>query len=282
MINAWPIYVGSLLFGITASVIGVFVVLRRLSLMTDALSHATLPGIVIALWLFKNNPLLLIAGGMISGTCGATLFLYLQHKTRLKIDTLLGVVLSLFFGIGLVLTSFAQKYSLADHGILMRLLLGNPILITLHDVHSLCMVTLTTFLILWIIRRPLMVILFDKQYAHITIHNHTLYDILLICLLLITISIGLPLVGVILMSALVVAPGIAARQWSSSLISIVIIAAIIGGASSILGTCISAHYAHIPAGPVICIITISTTLCSIIGAPHRGILWQQRKKYVSS
>lgn len=281
MIATWPIYLGAFLFGIIASIIGVFVVLRRLSLMTDALSHATLPGIVIALWLFKNHPLLLITGGMCSGGLGGILFLYLQQKTRLKVDTLLGVILSIFFGAGLVLTSIAQKHSLADHGLLMRLLLGNPVFMTPYDVYSLCFIGLIVVITLWIIKRPLLVVLFDKQYAHMTVAYYFLYDSALLFLLLMAISVGLPLVGVILMSTLVIAPGIAARQWSSTLSSIIFIAACVGGTSCVTGTFISAHFAHIPAGPVISIITISIALCSIIGAPHRGLLWQKRKKYVS-
>lgn len=282
MINTWPIYTGAFLFGITASIIGVFIILRRLSLMTDALSHATLPGIVIALWLCKNNPFFLIAGGMCSGALGGVLFLYVQKHTKLKVDTLLGVILSVFFGAGLVLTSLAQKYNLADHGLLMRLLLGNPVLITVYDVYSLLIVGLIVLTILWIIKRQLFVVLFDKQYAHMTVPYYALYDSALLCLLLMTISIGLPLVGVILMSTLVIAPGIAARQWSSSLTTIIKIAALIGGTSCIAGTGISAHFSHIPAGPVISIITITVAICSIIGAPHRGIWWQKRNKYVAS
>jgi manganese/zinc/iron transport system permease protein len=281
MIATWPVYVGALLFGIIASTIGVFVVLRRLSLMTDALSHATLPGIVVALWLFKNHPFLLITGGMCSGALGALLFLYLQQKTRLKVDTLLGIILSVFFGAGLVLTSLAQKYSLTDHGLLMRLLLGNPVLMTPHDVLSLCIIGLLILVTLWMIKHPLLVVLFDKQYAHMSISHYIMYDTLLILLLLIAISIGLPLVGVILMSTLVIAPGIAARQWSSSLSVIIPVAACIGGTSCLMGTFISAHFLHVPAGPVISVLAIGTALCSIIVAPHRGIVWHRRKKYVS-
>ncbi|RTL06624.1 metal ABC transporter permease [Candidatus Dependentiae bacterium] len=282
MIHTWPIYIGAFLFGITASVIGVFIILRRLSLMTDALSHATLPGIVIALWVCKNNPFFLIAGGMLSGSLGGILFLYVQQKTKLKVDTLLGVILSVFFGAGLVLTSLAQKYSLSDHGILMRLLLGNPVLITMYDVYSLCFVGVVVLGTLWIIKRQLFVLLFDKQYAHITVPYYTMYDTMLLCLLLMTIAIGLPLVGVILMSTLVIAPGIAARQWSSNISTIIALAAVIGGTSCVAGTNVSAHYTHMPAGPVISIIAISIALCSIIGAPHRGIWWQKRKNHVTS
>lgn len=282
MINTWPIYAGAFLFGTIASVIGVFILLRRLSLMTDALSHATLPGIVIALWLCKNNPFFLIAGGMCSGALGGILFLYVQQNTKLKVDTLLGVILSVFFGAGLVLTSLAQKYSLSDHGLLMRLLLGNPVLMTLYDLYSLCIVSLIVLVILWIIKRQLFVVLFDKQYAHITVQYYALYDSALLFLLLMAISIGLPLVGVILMSTLVIAPGIAARQWSSSLATIISIAAGIGGTSCIAGTALSARFVHMPAGPVISIITITIAICSIVVAPHRGIWWQKRKNHVTS
>ncbi|HTM06238.1 MAG TPA: metal ABC transporter permease [Patescibacteria group bacterium] len=280
MVATWPVYVGAFLFGIIASVVGVFVVLRRLSLMTDALSHATLPGIVIALWLFNTRPFWIITGGMCSGALGAFLFLYLQKKTCLKVDTLLGVILSIFFGAGLVFTSLAQKYKLTDHGLLMRLLLGNPVLMTSQDVLSLSVVGFIIGVTLWLIQRSLFVILFDKQYAHMTVSYYVIYDILLICLLLFAISVGLPLVGVILMSTLVIAPGIAARQWSSSISIILPLAAFVGGASCVVGTYISGYFLHIPAGPVISILAITTALFSIIGAPHRGILWFQRKNHV--
>jgi manganese/zinc/iron transport system permease protein len=280
MFVTWPIYLGIALFGSTAAVLGVFIVLKRVSLMADAISHATLPGAVTALWLFGGRAFFMIVGGMCTGSIGAFLVFHMQKHTKLKIDTLLGVVLSVFFGIGMVLLSLAQRCGLADHGVLMRLLLGNPILITQEDCAVITIASIGVLTILGFCKKNVTMLLFDYVYGICAQPLLIYYDFLLTFLLLLIIAIGLPLVGVIVMSTLVIAPAIAARQWSSTLRIIVPLAGAIGGITTVSGTYISAQYLHVPAGPVISIIEILFAFFSIIAAPHRGILWTRKAFYV--
>jgi manganese/zinc/iron transport system permease protein len=270
---AWPVYSGMALFGAAAGVLGVFVVLRRLSLLTDAISHATLPGFVVALWFFKATGLEMLIGGICSGAMGAFLVLYMQKYTKLKIDALLGVVLSVFFGLGLVFLSIAQKNAVADHALLMRLLLGNPVLIMDEDFIKVAVVTMLIFAVLCCLRRSLVIMLFDQCYAHCIGISLSFYDNVLLFLLLMLVSVGLPLMGVILMSTIIIAPAVAARQWSSCLSLIIPIAAGMGMFSCITGTYVSSQFLHTPTGPAISIIAISITFFSIACAPHRGMLW---------
>src|SRR5579864_954279 len=126
---------GAALLGMIAGMVGVFALLRQQSLLGDALSHAALPGIVIMFLItHSKNSWILLMGGAMAGIVGTGMVHYVLTRTTLKKDAVLGIVLSVFFGFGLVLMTVAQKYAVADQAILNKFLFGNVAILLPEDV----------------------------------------------------------------------------------------------------------------------------------------------------
>ncbi|QQR53946.1 metal ABC transporter permease [bacterium] len=263
MMLAWPVYVGMSFFAVFAAFFGVYVVLRRMSLMTDVLSHATLPGVVLGFCLFQGSYLCMLVGGMLSGFLGVLLTGFLERHSFLKMDAILGVILSIFFGFGLFLYSFLQRYAGADQAMIMRFLLGNPVLLTRQDCIYIVGLGIIVFFVCATFYKPLQLIAFDRLYAACLGYNIVFYDFLLLFFLLAIISLGLPLVGVMLTSSLMVAPAMVGLQFCSRIRAVQIVAMLVAFFGSGLGLLLSASFKQIPAGPLISIFVISAALFSI-------------------
>lgn len=269
--------ISTALLGAAAGALGVYIFLRKQSLMTDAISHATLPGIILFFLIFQtNNPLLLMTGGMITGMLGSVFVSYVHATTRLSIDALLGVVLSVFFGCGLVLMTQLQKTVCARQAVLNKFLFGNAALLLQSDLMFILPVVIFVLISIWLYSRMFQLYVFNKEYAQVLGFNTALINTTLTGLLLLVVAVGLSVVGVILMSTLIVAPGVAARQWSSRCNKVVILAAFFGAASAVIGSYISSIDVHMPTGPIIAVVSITWTCISLLIAPHRGILWHAR------
>ena len=118
--------IGTMLVGAVAGGMGVFAVLRRQSLLGDAISHAALPGIALMFWLGNaTNPYVLLLGGGIAGCIGAFVVTLVARVTPLKKDALLGIILSVFFGFGIVIKTMIQKQGLAHQAVLGKFFFGN-------------------------------------------------------------------------------------------------------------------------------------------------------------
>ncbi len=269
---------GSSLIGLIAGALGTFVYLRKQSLVGDAISHATLPGIVLALLITANkNPTLLLLGGAISGTIGIISALLITRITKLQSDTVLGIILSLFFGTGLLLLSIVQKYPRADQAVLNKFLFGNIAILLPSDVWPLLIVGLLAGSTLFIFWKELKVYSFDQEFSNGIPHLNTTINILLTALLVMVITICLQCVGVILMSSLLIAPTAAARQWTVRLETTTVLAAFFGAVSAVIGTLIS-NSIHTPTGPTIVLVISTLISASLILSPRRGLLmyWFKR------
>ena len=258
------VFAGFIFFTIIASFVGVFIVLRRMSLMADVLSHATLPGIVIGFSIYPQSYIALLCGGIISGLLGTGVTIFLEKNTRLKLDTILGIVLSIFFGLGLVLYSYLQKFSSLNHGILMRLLVGNPALITQNDCMFIIQVGISILIISCLFYKQIKLLLFDRDFAISTGYNITLYDFLLTFFLVALLSLGLPLLGVMLTSSLLVAPAIIGISCCSTVAYAQALSMIVSSISCTIALLISSRYKQIPIGPVASIIIITCALLVLV------------------
>ena len=266
---------GSAALGLTSGALGSFAVLRRQSLLGDAISHAALPGVAVAFLLTGSKaPLVLVAGAAVAGFLGTLLVMGMVRTTRVKYDSALGIVLSVFFGVGLVLLTFIQRRPDASQAGLDRFLFGQAAGLLRRDLLTMAILggfALAVMLLVW---KELKLLAFDPDYGASLGFPIRALDILLTSLLVVAIVIGLQTVGVVLMAAMVIAPFAAARQWSDSLGLAVGLAAAFGALAGIVGSVLSSEAERLPTGPTIVLCATAITLFSLAFAARRGLFWQ--------
>jgi len=270
------ITLGTAILGAVCGMLGSFAVLRKQSLLGDAISHAALPGIAIAFLLTgaKESNTLLI-GALISGLIGTFWIRGIITKTHLKSDTALGLILSLFFGFGMLLLTFIQKQPNANQAGLDKYLFGQAATLVESDVWFMAIITGICLLVLLLFWKEFKLLLFDADYTKTLGFNTKFIDILITSFIVLAIVLGLQTVGVVLMSAMLLAPAAAARQWTNSLGVMVVLASIFGAFSGVFGTAISASQNNLSTGPVIVIVAGVFVLISFVFSPSRGLLFRQ-------
>ncbi len=266
---------GAAVLGITSGALGSFALLRKQSLLGDAISHAALPGIVLAYLLTgSKQPLSLMLGAMIAGWLATVLLLRIVSSTRIKYDSALAFVLSVFFGLGLMLLTFVQRLPGANKAGLDKFLFGQAATLVETDIITMALLgglALVGMIVLW---KEFKLLSFDPQYAASLGMPVRLLDFIMTTLLVTSIVIGLQAVGVVLMSAMLVAPAAAARQWTDRLGIMVILAALCGALGGISGAVISSTVRHLSTGPTIVLFMSIIVLISMLFAPRRGLVWQ--------
>lgn len=270
------ITLGTAILGGVTGMLGSFAVLRKQSLLGDAISHAALPGIALSFLITgsKDTHILLI-GALISGLLGTFWIRGITTKTHLKSDTALGLILSVFFGFGMLLLTFIQKQPNANQAGLDKYLFGQAATLVESDVWLMSIVTGLCLIVLLLFWKEFKILLFDKDYAHTLGFNTKLIDVLITSFIVLAIVLGLQTVGVVLMSAMLLAPAAAARQWTNSLGLMVFLAAILGASAGVFGTAISSTQNNLSTGPVIVLVASVFVLFSFIFSPKRGLLFKQ-------
>lgn len=265
---------GSAMLGIVNGVLGSFAVLRKQSLLGDGISHAALPGIALAFLLTgSKSSLALLLGAAAAGWIGTLLIMSIVKNTRVKYDSALGMVLSVFFGLGLVLLTYIQKMPVATQAGLDKFLFGQAATLLRKDVMTIGIlggIVLVFLLLFW---KEFKLISFDPDFAFSLGFPVRILDVLLTTLLVIAIVIGLQTVGVVLMSAMVVAPAAAARQWTDRLGVMVAVSGSFGALAGVSGALVSSQAARIPTGPTIVLCAGAIVLFSLLLAPNRGLAW---------
>ena len=265
---------GAALLGIVSGALGTYAVLRRQSLLGDAISHAALPGVAIAFLLTGSKaPLILVLGAAIAGWLGTLLIMSIVRLTRIKYDSALAVVLSTFFGFGLVLHTLIQRTGNANQAGLDTFLFGQAATILERDILTIGILGGIAIIIMLVFWKELKLLVFDEGFAASLGFSIRVLDILLTSLLVIAIVLGLQAVGAVLMSAMLVAPAVAARQWTDRLSVMMLLAACFGALAGVSGTIISSSAARIPTGPTIVLCATVVVGFSIIFASNRGLLW---------
>mgnify|MGYP000452516243 CR=1 FL=1 len=270
------ITLGTAVLGAICGMLGSFAVLRKQSLLGDAISHAALPGIAIAFLITGTKDAnVLLLGALVSGLIGTFWIRGMTTKTHLKSDTALGLVLSLFFGFGMLLLTFIQKQPNANQAGLDKYLFGQAATLVEKDVQLMVIVTGVCLFVLLLFWKEFKMLLFDADYTMTLGFNTKFIDILITFFIVLAIVLGLQTVGVVLMSAMLLAPAAAARQWTNSLGIMVFLAAIFGAFSGVLGTAISASQNNLSTGPVIVLVAAVFVLVSFIFSPGRGLLFRE-------
>lgn len=270
------ITLGTAILGAVCGMLGSFAVLRKQSLLGDAISHAALPGIAIAFLITgakDSNTLLL--GALVSGLIGTFWIRGIVTKTHLKSDTALGLILSLFFGFGMLLLTFIQKQPNANQAGLDKYLFGQAATLVESDVWMMAIVTGICLLVMLIFWKEFKILLFDADYTKTLGFNTKTIDVLITSFIVLAIVLGLQTVGVVLMSAMLLAPAAAARQWTNSLSMMVFLAALFGAFSGVFGTAISASQNNLSTGPVIVLVASVFVVVSFVFSPSRGLLFKK-------
>ncbi len=266
---------GGSILGVISGVLGCFAVLRQESLVGDALSHAALPGVAIAFLLAGRELSLLLMGAGIASWIGLKFVSAILQTTRIKQDTALGIVLATWFAAGIALLAYIQSIPDASQAGLDNFIFGQAAAIIESDVILVTVAGLSLLIVIALFWKEFKLVTFDPEFAGANGFRIGLINTVLSTLIVITIVLGLQLAGVILMVGMLIAPGIAARQWTHKLEQMVILAAVFGAFAGGLGAVISALDSDIPTGPMIIVVAFTLVMLSITLAPGRGLVWSK-------
>ncbi|MDX2138547.1 MAG: metal ABC transporter permease [Chloroflexota bacterium] len=269
---------GGGILGLVTGALGSFAVLRQESLLGDALSHAALPGIAIAFLISGRELTALLVGAAVAGWLGVLLVRAIVSTTRIKQDAAMAIVLSSFFAFGLALLAYIQGRDDASQAGLKSFIFGQAAAIVERDVWTIGLVGGAALLLLLVFWKEFKLITFDMAFARANGIPTRALDLMLSTLIVVAIVLGLQLAGVILMVGLLIAPAVAARQWTRKLEQMVVLAAVFGAASGASGAVASAIEAGLPTGPLIIVAAVLIAFLSLAFAPERGIVWSQLKQ----
>jgi manganese/zinc/iron transport system permease protein len=268
------IALGSAILGVVGGVLGSFALLRRQGLLGDALSHAALPGICIAFMLTgSKSSLVLLAGAGVAGYIATLLIMRLVRDTRISEDAALGIVLSVFFGFGIMLLTFIQHTGTANQAGLDKYLFGQAATLVQEQVLGMAVLGGIALAIIAVLFKEFKLITFDPAFATTLGLPTTGLSILLTSLIVIAVLIGLQTVGVVLMAAMLIAPAAAARQWTERLATMLALAAVFGALSGVSGALLSVSDTRLPTGPMVILSATVIVIVSLLFGRSRGIVW---------
>ncbi len=269
------VVLGAALLGAIAGMLGAFAVLRRQSLLGDALAHAALPGVCLGFLIAGARDLgSIMAGAFFTGALAALAMMAITRTTRLKTDAALGIVLSVFFAVGVVLLTYLQGVGGAASAGLASFLFGQAAAILASDLWIMGGVGLAALALVLALWKEFKLVSFDADFARAQGLPVTALEATLTVMVALAIVVGLQLVGVVLMVALLIAPAAAARQWTDRLGVMVALSAAIGALSGAGGALVSATTRGLATGPVVVLIATAAVLVSLMLAPGRGLIWQ--------
>lgn len=276
--NTSLVVAGTTLLGLAAGIIGVFMLLRKRSLMTDALSHATLPGLAGAfllasvLGLDARSLPLLLAGAACTGVLGVLCVQALLRGTRLREDAAIGTVLSAFFGAGIVMLSYIQKNAPTGAAGLHRFLYGQTAALSAADVTLLAGIAALSVAATLLLLKEFAIVCFNDAFARVNGWPVSILDLGMMALVVIVTVAGLQAVGILLVVAMLIIPSVAARFWTERLWVLIALAGCFGAASGYFGSVTSALLPRQPAGAVIVLTGGVIFVVSMLVAPARGIV----------
>lgn len=276
--NTALVSVGSAILGASAGAIGTFVLLRKRSLVSDAISHATLPGLCLAFIVMSaaTGDGRWIAGLMIGAAASAALGLliveWISRRTRLSEDAAIGAVLSVFFGLGIVLLTVIQTLESGGQAGIASYLVGSTAGMLRSEAETIAIGALLSGAAIFVLRRPFTLVSFDPDYAAVRGLDVRATDLAMMALLLAVTVIGLKVAGLVLIVALTIIPPVAARFWTDRPEPMVLAAAGIGAVAAYLGAVISSLDRGLPTGALIVLVAFALFVVSMLVAPRRGLL----------
>ncbi|WP_454085886.1 metal ABC transporter permease [Georgenia sp. Marseille-Q6866] len=255
---------GAAVLGLLGGTLGTFAVLRRQSLLSDALAHATLPGVVIGFLLTgTTSGSGLMLGAAATAALAAGLVLVVVQRTRVKQDAALALVLSVFFGAGTVLLTYVAGTGASGQSGLDRFVLGQAASLVAADVRAMAVATAVALAVVAVTYKELKLVAFDPAFARAVGYPVRRVEALLTVLLVVAIVVGIQTVGVVLVAALLITPAAAARQWTDRLTVMIVLAALIGALSGATGAVLSATTTDLPTGPLVVLVATAVLVLSL-------------------
>ena len=274
--NATLVTLGAALLGVAAGVVGTFLFLRKRALVSDAIAHATLPGVglafiaMVALGMDGRALPGLLIGSAISAGIGLLCVQSLVAKTRLSEDAAIGAVLSVFFGFGIVVLTVIQNMTAGRQAGLESFLLGSTAGMLFSDAVLIVVGGALALLAVLVLRRPMTLAAFDPEFASSSGVDLDRTDLAMMGLVMGVTVIGLKVVGLILIVALLIIPPVTARFWSDRSDRVVLMAGGLGGLAGWIGAAVSASAPDLPTGPIIVLVAFAMFALSMLFAPLRG------------
>jgi manganese/zinc/iron transport system permease protein len=277
--NIRYVAIGSVLLTASSAIVGSFTFLNKRALVGDAIAHAVLPGICLGFLLSgTKNPLVLIIGAFITGWLSLVVVDYIVRKTRIKEDTAIGLVLSVFFGFGIVLLTAIQKSGNAAQSGLDHFLFGKAAALVGADLYAFGVVAIVLLAAVFLLFKEFTLLAFDKEFAKsIGLPVRTI-ELVLTSLIVLAVVIGIQAVGVVLMAAILITPAAAARFWTNRIRVMFLLASVFGAFSGLAGAYISYVAPSMPTGPWIVIVISVIAFISFFLAPGRGIIGRVLKQ----
>jgi manganese/zinc/iron transport system permease protein len=271
--SALNVLAGSVLLGAVGGTLGAFALLRRQSLLGDALSHAALPGVCLAFLVSgSKSPFVLLVGALVSGVLGSLAVLAISRLSRVQEDAAIGIVLSVFFGFGIVLLTHIQKLPAGNQSGLDKFLFGQAAALMREDLVVMSILGGLVVAVVALLWKELKLVTFDRGFAGSVGLPTGALEVVLTLALVVTVVVGLQTVGVVLMIATLVTPAAAARQWTDRLGVMVALSAAIGAGAAAAGALASARVDSLPTGPAIVLASSAVLAVSMLFAPRRGLV----------
>lgn len=278
--NTQWVLMGMILLGIVSGVLGSFALLRKQSLVGDAMAHAALPGICLAFMFTGSKSIIwLLLGASLTALLGSYCIQAIVKYTRIKQDTALGLVLSVFFGFGIVLLTLIAQSGAGNQSGLNTFIFGQAASLVGRDVQVISGVALVVLLVTFLFFKEFKLLTFDPAFAQGLGLPVRFLSGLLMLLIVVAVVIGLQAVGVVLMAAMLITPAISARYWTDNLSLMVVIAGGIGALSGISGAILSTFAKGLATGPVIIVAATCIFLFSLLFAPKRGLISKLLRQY---
>lgn len=277
------VVLGITLLGVGSAYVGTFSFLDKKALLGDAISHAVLPGICLGFILAgEKNPIYIITGAFLSGGFATYLSSWLKKNTKLSEDSIIATILSVFFGVGIVLLTALQKSGNPEIAGLNTFIFGNAIGISESDLMIYAGLSLTIILVLSLLLKEFRLMVFDPSFGKAIGFPISGIRFLFNVLMILAVVIGIQAIGVVLMAALLITPGAAARFWTDRLNPLLILAASFSIISGILGTYISFVIPQMPTGPWVVVFLSLFALISFLFSPKSGLVFRffARRKYL--
>ncbi len=275
--NTRVVFAGVTVLGAASGLVGTFLLLRKRSLLSDTVSHCTLPGIAMAFLIAeatgisgRSLPLLLL-GAATTGVLGMGAVAAIRAKSRVKDDAALAIVLSVFFGLGIALMVIIQQLPTGNAAGLSHFIYGKAASMTASDANLILFASLAVALVCAALFKEFKLLCFDASFARTQGWPTVALDLALMGLVVAVTVIGLQAVGLLLVVALLIIPAAAARFWSHRLGVTMLLATLIGAASGLVGVVASALFPKLPAGAVIVLAAVFCFVTSFVFGAERGL-----------
>ncbi len=271
--NTLVVAVGVAAVGFASGVVGSLCVLRKRALAGDAAAHATLVGVAGAFLVTGRRDLVtLLVGAVVAACAGLGVLVLVRRLTRTRDDAATAIVIGVSFGAGIALISGLPAWGYPGSAGLEQFLLGHTAALTRHDAMLLAMIAVGAIAVVAAILKEATLVAFDESFASATGWPVWVIDAIVVGLVAVMVVVGLPAVGAVLVTALVVIPPVAARLWTDRVGTLVVVSGVIGLVAAVSGVAVSASQSRLATGPLVVLTASMLFAVSLVIGPRRGVV----------